>query len=250
MSFAAFGPGIIIVTRTDLAQQTPINIGYAQSLSLDIAGEVKPLYGTYQFPLVQARGTIKASGKFVAAEISGIAWNSFFYGQSSFSAGGFQWNIGEQHTIPAGGTLTVTNSTNYDDDLGVIFDASRLPAQKTPSAPAAGYYAESAGVYTFNTAQVGLVADVTYTSTVTTGQSLLVTSQVIGTTPTFQLDYYTNLNRPALGPTPFAVRVFACVAAKHSLGFKLSDFMMPEFDFEFFSLPNLNVLQYVFPEIS
>ena len=103
MAFAVFGPGIIIVTRTDIANQTPVNIGYSQELSLDFTGETKPLFGQDQFPLVQARGTIKASGKIKAAMVSGLAWNSIFFGMTAFQTGGFTWNIGEAHAIPAAG---------------------------------------------------------------------------------------------------------------------------------------------------
>lgn len=251
MAFATFGPGIIIVTRTDIATQTPINVGYAQGLTLDIKGNLKELYGTSQFPLVVARGTIKASGKFESAEVSGIAWNAFYYGLASgFSSGGFQWQIGEKHVVPAGGTFTVTAGGSFDQDLGVIYDSSALPVLKTASvAPGAGSYELSAGgVYILNTVDVGKTVDVTYTASNSAGQTLVVTNQPIGTTPQFQLDYYTNLNQQG-GATPFAVRVFACVAGGHALNFKLEDFMMPNFDFSFYALSNGNVLTYVFPQV-
>jgi hypothetical protein len=248
MAFAAFGPGIIILTRTDLPAQTPINVGFAQELSLDFAGESKELFGQNQFAEVIARGTIKASGKMKAAEISGIAWNSVFFGMSGFAAGGFAWNPAEQHTISAGGLITVTNSALFDQDLGVLYDATAQPFQKGSVAPSAGHYSVGAGVYAFNTAEAGTTVDITYTSSTTVGQSLTVTSQPIGTTPNFQLDYWTNLNQP--GSTPFAVRIFACVASKLSIAGKLTDFIMPEFDFGIYALPNKNVFTGVFPQVS
>ncbi len=248
MAFATFGPGILIVTRTDLTNQTPINIGYAQELSLDVKGTTKQLYGQNQFPLVSARGTIKASGKFVAAEISAFAWNSFFYGMSAFIAGGYAWQVNEQHVVPAGGTFTVTAGGSFDADLGVLYGATGLPALKGSVAPGANSYQQTTGgVYILNTADVGKTVGITYSASTAVGQSLLITNQPIGTTPTFQLDYYTNLNQPT--STPFAVRVFSCVAGGHTMGFKLEDFMMPNFDFDFFALPNGNVMDYVFPQI-
>lgn len=247
MPFAIFGPGIIVVTRTDIANQTPVNVGYAQELSLDLAGSTKQLYGQNQIALVAARGTVKATGKFKAAMISGLAWNSFFYGQS-LVAGGVQWNVGEQHAVPAGGSVTVTNGASFDADLGPVYDATNTPAIKGSVAPGAGSYELSAGgIYVFNTADLGKTVDITYTSSTSAGESLLMKNQQIGVTPTFQLDYYTDLSGTSGGP--FSARVYACVAAKHSMGFKLEDFMMPEFDFDFFALPNGNVINYVFPQI-
>ena len=248
MAFAEFGPGIIIVTRTDIPNQTPINVGYAQELTLNVKGKSVKLYGTNQFPLVVARGTIDATAKFTAAEISGIAWNSFFYGMSSFTAGGYQWNVSEQHAVPAGGTLTVTNGGSFDQDLGVLYDATALPVIKGSTAPGAGSYEQTAGgVYTFNTADAGKTVDVTYSSSNAAGQSLVITNQAIGTTPTFQLDYYTNLSGAAGGQ--FAVRLFACVADSHEMPFKLEDFAKPTFDASFFALTNGKVMEYVFPQV-
>ena len=251
MSYASFGPGILIITRTDLANQTPVNVGFVQEFSIDLAGETKELYGQNQYALVVARGTIKASGKWKAAEISAYAWNSVFFGQSTLSQGGFQWNVGEKHAI-TGGLVTVTNSASFDKDLGVIYDATRNPSFLQTAAPTVGNYEQSNGVYTFNTIENGLTVDITYSSTTTAGQSLMVTSQLIGTTPTFQLDYYTALNQPSGGSTTgfanltFACRVFYCVADKESIGFKLTDFMMPEFDFMVGANVQGNVMEYVF----
>ncbi len=75
-----------------------------------------------------------------------------------------------------------------------------------------------------------------------------MTNQAIGFTPTFQLDYYTSLNQPTA--KPFVVRVYQCVASKLMWASKLEDFVMPEFDFDFFANNNDQVVNYVFPEIS
>jgi hypothetical protein len=247
--FAAFGPGIVIGTRTDLATPLAINVGYAQELSIDISGAIKELYGQNQFPLIAARGTVKASGKIKAATISGIALNALFFGQTLTAASGIAWNIQEAHTI-ASASATVTNSATFDADLGVTYAATGLPFQRVASAPAVGQYSVSAGVYTFNATDNGSSALFTYTNTVTTAtiQSTTIANKLIGTTPTFQLDYYTNLNQP--GSTPFVFRLFQCVMAKFSLGFKLEDFAMPELDFSFFANNAGNVFEAVYPQIS
>ena len=124
MAIAAFGPGIAIVTRTDVTPSTPVNIGYAQSLSLSFKGNSKELYGQNQLPLVVARGTIKVTGKLVAAEDSGIVMNSVFWGQS-FTSGGYTWNIGEAHTVPAVSTPIRSRSP-------IPAPSSRTSASSTP----------------------------------------------------------------------------------------------------------------------
>ena len=136
MAFAAFGPGLIIITRTDLTTPVSFNIGYAQEFSLDVARSTKELYGQNQFPLVAAVGTAKLTGKIKAAEISGLAWNAAFFGQS-FTAGKDNYYFNEAHT-PSGTTQAVTNATGGIVDLGVTYAAPGLPLQRVAPVSTAG----------------------------------------------------------------------------------------------------------------
>lgn len=252
--FAAFGPGILIVTRTDLTTPVAINVGFAQELTIDFAGTTKQLYGQKQFPLVAARGTIKATGKWKAAVISGIAWNNAFYG-GTFSTGGINWNIDSTFTTSTSvATVQIGSSLTFEADLGVKYAASNLPLQRvTTGSEVVGKYSvasTSPGLYTFAGTDITTPTNIkaTFTNTTATGQSLIVTNQSIGFTPAFQLDYYTSLSQPTA--RAFAVRLYACVGGKHSLGFKLEDFLMPEFDFDLFADASDRVIDYCFPEIS
>lgn len=249
MSFAAFGPGILMCTRTDISNPTPVNVGYAQELTLDVAGNTKQLFGQNQYPLVSARSTIKATGKFKSAMISGLAWNTLFFGQS-LQSGGESFVPAEAGTIPAPSgpyTITVSGSATWTVDLGVMDVTSGLPMKRVSSGPATGEYSVSAGVYTFAAADANKAVLISYAKTVTTGQSLTVANTPIGQTPTFRLDYYTSLNQPTA--KPFYVSIYACIADKVSLPFKLEDFAMPEFDFSFFALANGNVMKYNYPDV-
>jgi hypothetical protein len=107
---AVFGPGSLYITRNDIAGQTPVNIGYAQEFSYDEAAETKDLYGQNQYPLVIARGTIKATGKAKAATVSGLALNAAFNGQS-FNVGQLLMAQAEPHTVPAAVELETSADT-------------------------------------------------------------------------------------------------------------------------------------------
>ena len=252
MAIPAFGPGILILTRTDLVTPAAINVGYVNEFSIELAGTTKQLFGQNQFPLVSARGTIKATGKFKSAEISGFALNSAFFGQptpspNGFTSGGYTWNIDSTYSIGSTTALatTVTNSSLFDADLGVWYSTKGLPLQRVSAgSEAAGKYSVAAGVYTFGAADTGLGTKITYTTTTVSGQSLLITNQPIGYTPTFQLDYWTSLQS-----NPFAVRIYQAIADKVAMAFKLEDFMMPEFDFSLFANSNGQVMDYVFPGV-
>ena len=248
MSLAAFGPGIAVVTRTDTATPLAINIGYCQEFSLSVKGNTKKLYGQNQFPLIAARGTIDVSGKLKAALISGVAWNAAFFG-NSFTTGkdNYYWN--EAHTV-ASTTQVVTNATGGIVDLGVTYASTGLPLLRVASAPTAGTYsvAPSTGTYTFAVAdEVALNFNYANFNSAS-GQQLNVTNQTLGVNPTFQLDYWTNLNQP--GSKPFAVRIFAAVAGDLTFASKLEDFMMPELSFDVFANASGQVFNIDFPEVS
>lgn len=249
--FAAFGPGILIAQRTDITTPSPINVGYAQEFSIELAGTTKQLFGQKQYPLVAARGTIKATGKFKAAVISGLAWNAIMFGETAFSTGTLPWTIDSTFSVPGSSAFTVTASSSltFSADLGVKYAATGLPFQRVAGgSEATGKYSVSSNVYTFASGDASAALKITYTTISATGQSLIVTNQSIGFTPTFQLDYYTNLNQPT--SKPLVVTIFAGVMSKEGLAFKLEDFAMPEFEFDLFANATDQVLRFGFPEIS
>lgn len=249
MSVASFGPGIIIVTRTDTTTPIAVNLGYAQEFSLDVSATTKQLYGQNQFPIAAARGTAKVTGKAKAAVLSGIAWNATFFGQT-FAAGRDTYYFNESHTV-ATTTQVVTNATGGIVDMGVTYVSSGLPLQRVATATVAGTYSvvQSTGTYTFVAAdEVALNFSYSNFSAAATGQQLQITNLPIGQTPTFQMDYWTNLNQPT--SKPFAVRLFSCVASKLQLAGKLEDFIMPELDFDVFANASGQVMNFDFPEIS
>ncbi len=256
---AVFGPGILILTRTDISPGAPINVGFVQEFSIEAAATTKQLFGQKQYPLSAARGTVKLTGKFKAATVSGYAMNAAFYGQSSFSStgAGIAWNVQSTFTTSTtSSSVQVGSSLTFDADLGITYAASGLPLQRvsTGSEGTGKYSLSSTGLYSFagtdggTGASPGTPLKITYTSLTAAGQSLIVTNQMIGTTPTFQLDYYTSLSQPT--SKPFVVRIFSAVASKHAMMFKLEDYVIPEFDFDIFANASDQVFTAVFPEFS
>lgn len=254
MGFAVFGPGILIAQRKDISNGTPINIGYANEFSFDLAGSTKQLFGQNQYALVAARGTIKSTGKFKAAVISGIALNALFFA-GSLASGGDQWVIDEAASVPATPgpyTVTVAGSATFLNDLGVRYSATGLPFQRVAGgSEAVGKYSvnETTGVYTFAAADQAAAVLISYQKQLTgSGQSLTLTNQPIGFTPTFGLYYYTNLNQPT--SKPYVTTIYNCVSSKLGQAFKLEDFMMPELDFDIFADSTGKIMKVTYPEVS
>lgn len=241
-----FGPGVLMLARTDVANSTPVNIGKVNEFSVDFAFTEKELFGQYQFPLAVARGTSKVTGKAKAAALSGLMIADVFFGDTP-TTGQKLMAINEAGTIP--GTpyaVTVTNSATFVDDLGVVFTATGLPLTKVASGPTTGQYSVSAGVYTFAAADTTLAVLITYTYTTTGGQKFTISNNLLGESPVFQLTYQTSY----ADVVPFFLQFNRCISTKLAMAFKLEDFMMPEVDFSIFADASNNIGTASFGEIS
>ncbi len=243
----SFGSGVLLGTRTDIPNATPVNFGLVQDVTIEETATIKELTGQFQRPVAIARGTIKTTGKAKVARISGMAFANLFYGVTP-AAGQLATSFAEAGTVAATSPFTyaVANAATFADDDGVVYATSGLPLTRVASAPAAGQYSVSAGVYTFNSADSGKAVLVTYTYTVSgTGQKFTVTNQLLGTTPTFQALFYTTFQGQAI-----SLKLNNCTSSKLSFQTKLEDFTMPEFDFSCFADASGNVMTWSFTEAS
>src|SRR5262249_10357319 len=147
-----FGTGTLIATPNagDLASNpTPMKFGVLQDVSIDFSGDVKELFGQYQFAVDTARGKIKVQWKAKYAQLIGKQVNDLFFSETLASPMQ-SFSIDEGGTIPATPfQITVVNSATWQTDGGVYNVATGLPFTKVASAPGAGQYSVAAGVYTF-----------------------------------------------------------------------------------------------------
>ena len=243
----SFGSGVLIGTRTDIVNATPVNFGLVQEVTIEEAATVKELYGQFQHPVAIARGTIKTTGKAKVARISGLAFASLFYGVTPV-AGQVATAFAEAAIVPAAAPYSVTpaNSATFGDDAGLLYAATGLPLIKVASAPAAGQYALAAGIYTLSAADAGKALLLTYTYALPGGgQKFSVTNQLTGTTPTFAAQFYTTFQGQAV-----SLKLNNCTSSKLSLQTKLEDFIVPEFDFSCFADPTGTVMTWSFAEAS
>ena len=243
----SFGSGVLIGTRTDIINATPVNFGLVQEVTIDETASVKELYGQFQHPIALARGTIKTTGKAKVARISGLALANLFYGVTP-AAGQLATAFAEIGTVPGAAPYTVTpaNAVTMVDDGGVIYAATGLPLIKVAATPAPGQYMLGAGVYTFNAADAGKPLLINYTYTLATGgQKFAVTNQLTGTTPTFAAQFFTTFQGQSV-----SLKLNNCTSNKLSFQTKLEDFVLPEFDFSCFADASGTVMTWSFAEAS
>jgi hypothetical protein len=212
---------------------TPSKFGTLQDVSLDISGDVKPLYGQKQFPEAVARGKCKVTGKAKSAWINGKMYNDLFFGQT-LGAGMIKTALDEPATVPATPfQVTVVNAAQFKQDWGVRYTNTGIPLTRVAASPAVGQYSvnTSTGVYTFAAADTGAAVLICYTFVAAaTGTQMNITNQLMGFAPTIQMLLQTQYNN-----NQFSVMLYSVLASKLTIATKQEDFIIPEFDFEAFA---------------
>ena len=248
-----FGPGVITVTPNNVVNPTPVNVGLAQSISYDESSTNKPLYGQNRRAIAMGAGTIKASGKIVAARFSAVALGAMLFGVFP-TVGQTTTAVAEAKTIPAVTTftLTVTNAVGVSDE-GVMY-ASGVNAgvafKRVASAPTIGQYSmvEATGVYTFAAADASAPVWITYNYTVAAASySLAINNPLLGPTVTF------GLNIAVYDPTNNKIgtwQINNAVISKFALATKLEDFAMPEYDYDAYANAAGAFGQWNFPDLA
>jgi hypothetical protein len=226
-----YGVPTIDANGNAITNPTPVKIMGQQEMSLDFSGDVKELYGQNQIAIAVARGKMKVSGKVKGAQINGAMLNSLFFGQG-MSAGtqGAVYNDLTGTAIPGTPyqiTPTPPGSGTWVMDLGVL-DSNGNPMTRVASAPAAGQYSVSAGVYTFAAADTTKTVFINYhyTFTSASAQKISVQNIAMGAVPMFKMFMQTSFQgKKAL------VIMYSALAPKLSLfQTKLDDFSVPEID--------------------
>jgi hypothetical protein len=134
-----FGTGNIFITPSG-ANPTPILVGAIQDASVDFDGDLKQLFGQYQYALDNARGKVKITGKFGSGKVDSKLWNATFFGLS-VTTGQTLFSLTEAAAIPATPFQVVpANGATFTQDLGVFFAATGLPLKAVASGPTTGQY--------------------------------------------------------------------------------------------------------------
>jgi hypothetical protein len=225
---APFSAGRVFGRRTDLPNQTPLELAVLQSCGIEFDFDVKTLTGKGQFPVSAARGAGKLPIKVEMGVFSGTAFNEFFFG-AAMTAGGVQLAADEAHTVPATTpfTVTATNSSTFSVDEGVVYANGALMTYTTGAPTAAGQYEQSAGTYTFSSSDASSAVLLSYLYTTTAGQKIAITNQLMGVTPYFGAVFRNRDPNTGLYSTFVANK---CTSSKLSINAKMGDFQLAQFE--------------------
>lgn len=205
----------------------PLKFGALQDVNVDFNGDIKQLFGQYQFALDTARGKTKVEWKAGTGNIDVTAFNQIFFGGTVETGDQLIQVFNETGTVPAMSTytVTVTHGADFVMDLGVKNATTGVAYTQVASGPAAGQYSVSAaGIYTFNVAQASTPVLIDYLwEDGTTGGSLEVTNQLMGSTPKFQL-----VLSQVYDSKTFTLVLYSNVADKLTLPLKQDDYLIAE----------------------
>jgi|SRR6185436_3398309 len=227
MSQYVFGTGQLFATDAD--GLNPMRFGALQDVSVDFSGDIKELYGQYQFALDVARGKTKIEWKASSGNIDVSAFNRVFFDQTVTEDSELIQVFNEHGTVPAmtAYTVTVANGADFYQDLGVYYGDSGLPLVQVPSGtPTIGQYKVdyATGVYTFAAADASkaMLFNYMYESD-SSGGSLEITNQLMGATPKFRL----VLSQLYDGKS-FSLILYKAVSNKLSMPLKQDDYLIGE----------------------
>lgn len=236
-----FGTGSLYGVNT-AANSTPVQFGGLQDVSVDGSGEVKELYGKYQFPIAVARGTMKLTGKAKFAQISGQLYNSLFFG-ATLSTGQLLGVDGEAASVPASAgpyTVVVANGATFKTDYGVTYAATGLAFERVAAgSEATGKYSvdETTGTYTFDSTDANAAVLISYSyQNATAGVTIAIANQLQGSSPFFKVRFNTTYD----GKQAY-YEYSRCVSSKFTMASKMSDWNIDEFDFSCFADSSGNV---------
>jgi hypothetical protein len=191
-----FGSGVLVFTPNAgnlAANPTPIRAKVMQEASIEIKGDLKSLFGQYQIAVATARGKIAVTGKVKVGCLDLNDINQVYWGQSI--ATGSVLPVDETHAPAATVTPTIGSGLTTVADQGVINNSTGLSMTRVASAPAVGQYAFTAATtggsptaaeYTFNAAETAASVLISPLTSATTGSSLIITNQLMGTAPICQ----------------------------------------------------------------
>lgn len=225
-----FGSGVLFAKPSAGNQPvlpSPFKFGVLQEATVDFKGDLKKLFGQYQFPVATARGKLECNVKGKLAVFDIAMLNQLYFAQTQ-TVGYTLIVDGEAHTISAGAT-TVSN-TPIVEDWGVLnaLTGQQFIYNSNAAALTVGEYSVNltSGAYSFNTTDNGTAVKVSYTYTVNnTGGTIQLANQLMGYAPELTMLLYNRFRNKYL-----AIELNDVTLGSLSIPTKLEDFWIMDFD--------------------
>lgn len=208
------------------ALPSPFKFGVLQECTVDFKGDLKKLFGQYQFPVATARGKLECNikGKLAVFDIAML--NQLYFAQTQ-TDGVDAIADGEEHTV-SGNSITATH-TPIVEDWGVLnkVTGEQFEYQSNVAAITTGEYFVNltSGVYTFSSGDESLVVASSYTYASNSGSTIELANQLMGYAPELEMFLYNKFRNKYL-----AIVLNDVTLGSLSIPTKLEDFWIMDFD--------------------
>jgi hypothetical protein len=232
MSNIQFGSGVVFgkPSAGNLpVLPTPLKFGVLQEANVDFKGDLKKLFGQFQFPVATARGKLEVTIKGKLAVFDIRLLNQLYFAQPE-SAG---YNlIVDGDLVPF---LTINAAAATVSNIPIVEDwgvKNRTTGQNfqynsNVAALTQGQYFVNltTGVYTFNTLDNGVKVSISYTYFVNSGVTITLNSQLMGYAPELTMFLYNRFRNKYL-----ALELNDVTLGSINIPTKLEDFWIMDFD--------------------
>lgn len=220
-----FDTGSIILTNRDGQK---VRAGSLNGVSLDLNISLGEVGSQFKHPIKFVGGKSKWVGRAKAAQFNGALFSDLFFDVASTTGSTI---LNEQvATVPASPYQVQASPATGFADYGVT------SAALVPLLAGVDYTVTAGGLYTFTAAQAGLAVRLRYTTTLTTGKTLMLTNQFQGIIPTFGV-----LLSGKYGSKQLVASLPQCASSKLGLSLVLEDWTTADFDFTAQSDNGLNI---------
>lgn len=220
---------------------SPVWFATLQDVDITIDATIKELRGQFQFPDDTAISDKKITWKAGFGRFSIDVWNNIYFGDTistgsnsgGSGAGGGVPQVQEAVTLNAT-TFTVSHSSGFTQDMGVLFASNFQGFQKVTGVPTTGQYNVTAGVYGFAAADNNKAVLISYRYGITTGKVLVVQNHVQGWGPQFEM----VLSQPYQELTsniPNYLDLYACKCGKLTAPLKRADYLISDLEGQTFA---------------
>ncbi len=218
------------LSATPPGGSTPVIFGGLQGVESDVDFNLNPVKTGLQAPVGYAVAGLNLIFKARLAQLNSFVVNSLFFGMTA-SSGSKAVAQGVQGAVPINpGPYTVTpvvpQSGVWVQDLGVQYQASGIQLLPVTGVPGPGQYRVSAGIYTFNSADMGTGMSFNLLYNRSIGSSLALPNNWQGMAPSFSV----VLNN-SFGGAQITWQLNRCVSASLKLLTAVNKISIPDFEF-------------------
>ena len=216
---------------SNVTNPTPARFGLVQDQTITFKRETKSIFGEKQLAADVSSGSLEVTGKVTYGQTNPRISADLMFGVTGST--GQTVEADDELGTAVSSVVTVANSANWTQDLGVVNVATGVRYVRVASSPVAGVsYTVASGVYTFASGDATVQVKISYLWTNSTaGEILTITNQPMGRIGGFTGVMVFPWTNPYEVVEQDVLTLNNCIASDNEISSKLADYGKPTFGF-------------------